>query len=268
VDLGAFMANPPGGYWLSEPDHFVAQFQGTVPGGHDLDLITEKLSAENLLGRQGRTANWLTLGLSLDAERFVNRVQRSGCLRASRSGFNVAPARAAVEAVLGAQDALKLPRGVADYLAYASRLLSVAGDVASLRNHLVCELRNQRGVAVRSLLATVDMLFDPHAVQLPNRTLPTDDWHHHSREDLAEAASFCLYLSNEEVGIRSDDFTLLDERGVPEGRWMLLLVQAAKIRKFLEWEVLVDSGVFAVEQCTGPCARRLRGGHPAGPLLG
>jgi hypothetical protein len=222
-----------------------AQCSEVKTDGHDLDRIIDSLSAEARLGHRGRATNWLTLGLLLTPERFVARAKRSGSLRASRYDFNAAPIRGAVQAVLDASDALNLPLTTIHYLASINRLLTVAEHIGVLQKGLVRELKKSANVALKSLLATIDILFGEQFV--PNRNAPTDEWRHYAREELAEAVSYCLYLFNEAVGIRTAHFNHVDERGVLEEHWMLLVVRAATIRAFLEWEILVDSGLYSVE---------------------
>lgn len=246
ITFDAIFAQPPDGYWLSKIDFFRAQLGEVRPTGQDLDRIIRLAVTEAQLGHRGRFTNWLSLGLLLDAERSVARLKRSGALRASKYDFHVGTIQGAVRAVLKASRILDLPSGVVRYLASIDGLLTIAKNIARLRSDLVQNLRESAHIALKSLVITIDRLFGSEFV--PDRHASTEEWRHYFREELAEAVSYCLYLFNKTVGISAAHFSFVDDRGVLEGRWMPLLVRAAKIRAYMEWEVLVDSDLYIVDQ--------------------
>jgi len=245
MNLDTILVRPPKGYWLSELDSFRNKLSSARPTGHHLDQICELVSLEARSGHEGRLTNWLSLGLLLDASRFVTRIKRSGALRASKYEFAVKKIRLAVEAILKASSVLNMPIPVIHYFNSINGLLAIADDVFVLRRDLERNLQKSPNVSVKSVIAMIDSRFAMEFVA--DRDASTNDWRHYFREELAEAASYCLHLFNKTRTISANHFTLLDERGVVEGKWMSFFVLAAKIRSFVEWEILVDSDLHNVE---------------------
>ncbi|MBB4637518.1 hypothetical protein [Longimicrobium terrae] len=230
----------PEGFWLHDPATLVR-----VAGTHqatkaDVATCIEALQRALERGRSGQAAGWLALGFVLQPERFGKRLRRDGMLRASKYEFVGSTISQTVEAVLACHTALGLSEQVRTYLESVLALADVAKGVRKSRLRLVRLLRNGPPSLIKSLAVSIDAVFKD--VRPADLGAPTNTSAHHTAEQLAEGFSLLCHMYSENVGFARESFGRVDVEGVVAGKYLDWFADGAMIRRFTEWEVLVDWG--------------------------
>ncbi|ELA8169991.1 hypothetical protein RGL49_002421 [Vibrio parahaemolyticus] len=174
----------------------------------------------------------------------IKKIRRKGILRSSRYDFRSSGIETVIDASLELIKCVytgntKVHASNMQYLYSVKDLLVVAHDVRSLRRRLIQRLRTRQKIVLKTLLVIVNQCFTKGWINNPET--PSDKLEHWSSEDIAEAFSYLLRLTREELKTEKgwihvdtsvgDIFTLT---------YTDLLVSAAKINAYLEVETLID----------------------------
>lgn len=232
------------GLWLDQIDQLRAAASQNFQGG-DLAGISERLQVALEKKQRGRALNWLSLGLLIDQSRMLDRIRRSGLLRSSKYSFDSQVVEAVCRTVVKSSDLLGLSPATDQYLASISSLLTLAPAVRRKRANLISLLRSERHRSLKSLIVIVDLLFLVEYVG--DRHHGSKTLSHFSKEDIAEAFSYLLFLYDKHIGLGDRSFLLVDTDGVRAGKYDSMLLDAALIRVYLECEILVDAFAYTCE---------------------
>jgi len=205
----------------------------------DVVRLAEFIRAELDLGHAGRARNWIALGLFLNQTLVLQELQRKGIFRSSRFMYRSKKIAWIVEEILNSGNDLVLSTETIKYFESIQALLSLARHVLETYDFVCNELRRRGNVALKSLTATVDLLFLKG--KSGDREQSSDTAAFYSQEDMAEALSFLAYLINRQTGIHDEQFKSIDEKGIHQGTYDRLLLSACKIKAFNEAELMIDA---------------------------
>ena len=233
-DFIARLRNP---LWLDDPQFFLDRTIPPLSGAEYDHILTE---IQNHLSRQrtGRAANWLGLGIRFGGDSFLSSVRRRGLLRPSKYHFLSTTIDRATGILLEHASTLGLGDTALQYLRSVCTLAALSSAVREQQQSLLAFLRSNRPVALKGLLATTDFLF--MRGHYADRTASTADIAFYSQEDIAEGLSLIFHLFSRTFGLTDRDLALLNAEAVAADRYFPPLIDACLIRKFQEWEILVD----------------------------
>lgn len=199
----------------------------------------DRVLEESSKRHQGRVLNWFVAGMVVDQSRFIAEIKRSGALRASRYEFDPSLPRFVAETVLQHASELSLGPQATTYLRSAISLLCIAEEVRNVALELRKQIHQERDVAAKGMLATLDLMFmeDLFSIPLPGAATPSG----YDKEELAEGFSYLFHLLIKRSGVDDWAIAIMDPKKVADGGYLDALQKAASIRRFLGWEILVDS---------------------------
>jgi hypothetical protein len=241
-ELNALIGSISGSDWTPAFDSLFAKSTPVV-SGKDLDILLENAKDCLHKRRVGRARNWLALALRLSESRTLERVRRGGLLRASKYDLDSDRVSGLVASLLERRAAIRLSKSTTAYLQSVSALLHLGPAVLKLLHSIVGLLRERKEVALKSLVAVVDLRF--LLPQVAARHLGAETPAFYTPEDFAEGLSLIVHLFEAFVGIRDSYFNHLDEAGVLAGDYDRCLMAACKIKRFEDAELLID--VFSYE---------------------
>lgn len=224
--------------WVSEFDeeHCVDAPKQFVHA--DCEFLAHQARQELGKGRVGRARNWVALGLYLDSPTVLAYFKRVGLFRASKCGFQGKSLLRLVESILENRSALRLDPKTIRYLDSVRSLLGMSGAALQTYHFIVGQLRKRRQGSLKSLVATVDRMF--LAPRPADPTLVSDEPGRYTIEEHAEALSFLVHTFGTHGVIDDRQFDFIDERGIKNGVYERLLVEACKLGVYREAELLVD----------------------------
>ena len=192
--------------------------------------------AEGLQGQKARKiCNWLVVGIVADQDYWFRQARNTGIFRASRSGYSANLSRYIATTLLSYERALRLTPLSKSYLQSVLELLRVAPAVRAADAQLIKNIRKHRTGLLKGLVAVLDSLFllrNEFGQLFFEGLIP---------EDYANGFSYLYYKLTTIHGLHPSDVGAVPER-LLNGRWYLdLLRQAVAIKRFMEWEVLVDA---------------------------
>ncbi len=237
-DLQDFIASLRTSFWVTDPQ--LTGSTGELPAltDNDLNQILKEVRGNLERQRVGRATNWLVLGFRIGGDAFLAQVRRIGLLRPSKYGFQANTLYRVTQTLYQYAEALQLSHSARRYLRSAATLSSLAGRVLQRQQSIIKFLRTNRLVALKGLLAAVDFMFMWETTA--DKTANTGDVDFYSKEDLAEGLSLIFNLFEVNCGLTDRDVSLLDAEKVSSNQYAPILVDACHIRKFQEWEILVD----------------------------
>jgi hypothetical protein len=142
--------------WETPPLLEVAR-ESTQEG--DLDEILRNTQKAVEKGQRGRALNWFALGLLVNEDALIAKVRRSGLLRSSKYSFDSKLIQFLCRTILLHSDALKISAGTTQYFSSVVSLLAAASLIRSKQSDLIKSLKSERYRSLKSLLATVELLF-------------------------------------------------------------------------------------------------------------
>lgn len=189
-------------------------------------------------GRQGRALNLATLAILADEDLLISAGKRRGFFRASRYDLKPTAAIFVASKLRDASDSLYLSESSSRYLRSVTALMGCARSASATQSRLGKAVRREGNAITAALLATLEFLFldDP----IHDHEASPGSLTHYTREDLAEAYSFLYYLYLKYGRGRPHHFALVDAKAASEGRFVPLLIDAAKIKRLHECEILID----------------------------
>ena len=195
-------------------------------------------------GRVGHARNWIALGLYLDPLRMVGHCKRDGLFRASKYGFQGNHLQRLLDGILELRAVLGLHAGEIRYLESVRSLLTLSAAVLRTRQNIMRELKRREKVALKSLVATVDLLFlKPRE---PDYGMDCGDSRYYTIEQHAGALSLLVHMFSTLHGVDDRHFGFVDEQGIQKGVYERLLVAACKLLQYQEAEVWVDVFSYTV----------------------
>jgi len=182
-------------------------------------------------------------------DKAITRLKRGGLLRASVVGFNDrAISKIAADWIQNAT-LFNLSDAHVQYLNSTLVLLTLTPALRALHTSLLTRLRAERSM-FKSLLAEIDEAFT-FPEPLPNETHARQEMPY-SNEELAEGFSYLLRLFHSEMGLAPEHFGLTGEDIGYSPRYRELLVDAAKICRYREAEVLLEGFPYrAITEANG-----------------
>jgi hypothetical protein len=242
MEVDALVASIGIPYWPTQVPEVRKRLSSQNPKGIDLNMVLNACEAKILKAQRGRAVNVLVLGLVLFGEDCVAKLRRDGFLRASK--WNLAPdvPTYLVGGLLPAARELCLSQDTLNWLGSVGVLLRLGPHVQDLDRHLRGRLASERSTILRGLLATLELMFMYQGYG--ERDTKKPDLAKYSIEDLAEGFSYLYYRYAEAFGISDLDLAFLDTQKVVKDVYQSLIVHAISIRRYREWEILVDSFGF------------------------
>jgi hypothetical protein len=214
-----------------------------------------ELKVQDLLALMGtnnaREAKLLTRALIVfSAEQSMREIRRVGVFRSSKYNFKLSVAKAVVKDCLVSADFLGLDSEQRAYLTSVESLLAIGSRVRQVNDGLISAVTLRKKLIIKTLLANVEILF---ATRLPdvNKFLSSEDLGHYSNEDLAEAFSYILKLHCEKFEAVNEFFQHVDESASSTDIYWRLLIDAAKICKYKDAELLLDAFPYRAVQSSG-----------------
>lgn len=225
--------------------------------GAALAHLTRALQSHQT-GRSLTAARVLLLAVGPD--KALERMRRAGLLRNSTFGYH-APALERLIADWRDQAALYgVAPGDSAYLASAQALAGMAPALRAVQRRITAQLRLERLVVVKTLLAELDAAFaEPESIYSGlsgEAGEPTA-----TREELAEAFSYLLGQAHAQFGVGADQFALLDIRPEQREACNRLLTDALAVCRFREAEALIEGFPYRAEFVSGRV--RVQAGDPA-----
>jgi hypothetical protein len=249
MTLDAFLASLTKPFWLDDPLFKTSDPPVSVDlTAADVDFVLAETRRSLERNRVGRAVNWLALGIRFRGDTYVPLVRRSGLLRPSKYGFRVSTIQPVVAALLARAEQLQLSHRSGRYLQSIAALATISPGALQRSQAILSFLRTHRHVALKGLLAMVDFAF-MHETPADKST-DTDDIAFYTKEDLAEGFSLIVNMFSDAFGLLDRDIAILDAKAVASEEYAPVLVDACIIRKFVEWEVLID--VLDYEVTTEP----------------
>jgi hypothetical protein len=239
--LKALIGSISGSDWISAFERLFTNSTPTI-SGKDLDTLLEN-AKDCLQKRQiGRARNWLALAFRLSEPRTLERVRRGGLLRASKYDYDSERVSQLVSSLLERKTTIGLSDATTTYLGSVSAVLHLGPAVLKLRHSIVALLRSRKAIALKALVAVVDLRFLlPHTGA---RDCTSESPAFYTLEDYAEALSLIVHLFEAFVGIRDSYFNQMDEEGVLAGDYDRCLIAACKIKRFEDAELLIDAFLY------------------------
>ena len=223
------------------PSEFAKKLDIDAPSkltSKDCRLLEEHARKDLERGRVGHARNWVALGLYLDPASMVAHCKRVGLFRASKYRFQGKPLQRLLDAILELRRILNLSVEDVRYLESVGSLLALSTGAVRIHRFIARELKRREKVALKSLVACVDLLFlEP---RLSNLQLDSDDPSFYTIEEHAGALSLLVHVFATLHGIKDRHFELIDERGIANGTYERLLIAACKLRVYREAELWVD----------------------------
>lgn len=242
MDLEQILKSTPGTGWLGDVPALLAQ-KGKVNLSEQESKQVQKGFLERMeQGDFDAAANWACVGLALDADNFLPAIRRKNVLRPSAYDFQVDGLNKLVRSLLQSPLASQVPAGVVSYLESLVALYVVSADVRTIFERLVEAVKAGKEKLLKGLLATVDLFFMGavwRGVVYGDESLPSRNVNFHSVEDYAEAFSYIFFLHQEHVGPCKFN-PAIDPDAATSDRYMNLLVDAAHVRAFQQFETLID----------------------------
>ena len=208
----------------------------------DVRALVRSAAAAINAGAHQEAVSLIALGLHCHPDRIVDEIRRQGLFRCSKYRFHSGRLRQLVTTLITHAKALSLVDDVTKYLECVSNLLQLGSSVRNLDTSIRGFLARRHEHALKTVVAVVDSLFmlDHKAED----SLSSENWRSYSKEDLAEAGSYIIHCFDTDIGLSDAHFNFMDEPGLIAGLYHKLLVKAAKIRAFLEAEILIDAFDF------------------------
>ena len=243
MSIDEFIARPPKGYWLNNLDIITTILGESKINGTHIEQILEKFQIEISKSRGGKATNWIVAALVLDEDISIKLLRKKGMLRYSKviEKGGPGPLQMVVSKIIEAASILGLSENSLMYFKSISHLLELSVGVSHFRRGLLGDLSRLGEHAIKTLIAGVDLLF--YLEHVADRRISTDSWRHYLKEELAEACTLCLEALYKTRTIKAGQFSLIDENGVLDGTYYGHLVNASKIGKYFEWEILIDLGL-------------------------
>lgn len=236
-----FKATPKAG-WLSDVPALLAQ-KGKLSHSEQESKQVQKGFLERMEQRDfDAAANWACIGLALDADNFIPAIRRKGILRPSAYAFQFDGLNKLVNSLLQSPLAAQAPARVVSYLESMFALYVVSADVRTIFDRLVEAVKADKEKLLKGLLATVDLFFMGavwRGVLYGDPSFSSRNVHFHSVEDYAAAFSYIFFLHRKHVGPCKFN-PAIDADAATSDRYMNLLVDAAHVRAFYEFETLID----------------------------
>jgi hypothetical protein len=176
----------------------------------------------------------LTIGLLRGGSAALGELRRHGRLRASRDYSKTEFLATLVKSVT-ASTALELPASAVQYLGSLQLLYELAIPITQLRKDLLARLKQLGPNVLDGLLRTVELIFLGQSFERPVVAIGR------TPEARAEGLSDLWMLAVESgLTLQLPDIPTPDTKGVVDGLYLHLIDSASPLRKFVEWERLVD----------------------------
>lgn len=222
--------------WLSCSNYFQNIEKSEHINKKDIEFIASKLECTLTNKKIEKACNWLTLGLILKPNLFVETLRKKGTLRPSKYEFDVSLLPKVITRIL---KKISLPANANEYLSSAKNLSIAAHDIFLMQKEISAELKRGKGSILRYLLIFADAVFFMQTKSL----LPVKeqgvvtDLTHFNAEDIAEAVSYILDMNSTKFGDADhpDKKYKFSDFNIEE-----MVLAAAKIRRFYEFEILID----------------------------
>ena len=188
------------------------------------------------------SSNALAAALVIEANRTEQLLQREGILRPSKNGFDSSFCRELLATVLVDEVATHFSDATKKYLETLRHLHVIGIVVRRFEDTLVAVLATRGVTFFKRLFSTVELIFmaDIHLGQdRGNRSHISSDPLFWTRENLAEAFSYLTHLVATHFGTPNFNCPVDDRDDVTENA-LCALVMASHVRRFRDWEVLVD----------------------------
>jgi hypothetical protein len=229
----------PGNFWIEELRYLERIFSSYDLKTEDIEIIFRNLTKAIEKNQVGRISNWLTLGLIIDEFRFIAIIRKRGLLKPSKYDFQHVHINQSISNILRSK--LCLSDEGRSYLSSFSALFIAGKAVYSCQRKLLEALREGGDVFIRHMFAIVDYQFMLQATKglKIEKNLSSNCLEHYQPEDLAESVSYIYHLYFSKITFGKPYLIRPFETDSALAEKMLVL--ASKIKKFQEYEVLIDA---------------------------
>lgn len=162
-----------------------------------------------------------------------------GAFRSSKFNFKTNTAKSVVQYLVTNSEILGLDSEQARYFASVKNLLDLGSKTRQINDGLLEVVKSRKKFVIKTLLANIEIMF---ATRQPvfNKTVSSDNVENYSNEELAEAFSYILKLHRDEFGVINEYFQHVDESATSTGLYWCLLIDAAKVCRYKDAEILLD----------------------------
>lgn len=228
----------PSKYWLKHPDIIIAVSNKNKLSKDDLRSLLSEFSIYIQHHRIGKATNLFAFGLCSNESLFLEMIKSNGYMRASKYDYNCSFLFTICDAIISKSISLRLST---DAISYFSTLLNIYGLIPELsfkRSKILSLLKTHKKYIFKTLLVAVEIVFsknyfhDPSAS--PNKLV------HFSKEEIAEAVSYLIFLFDQNVGLNESHASFINEEMLLSDQVFNLIVDGCILREFQEMEIRID----------------------------
>lgn len=219
---------------------------------NDFEKVIDILAKE-LENNKTRKALSITRALLLvSPDNTISKIRKKGIFRCSRYNYREKSIQVTILDMLQNVEIYKLTKTHIEYLQSVNNLLSFGPSLQRERASLVKRLRDNKNVVIKTLLTNVETIFTYG--QNGDIFMSTDYPEAYTPEEIAEAFSYLLRLFQTCIGLKKNNFIMVDDSISKKPFYIKLLVDAAKMYAFHTAEIFIDFFPYkakAIEDYTG-----------------
>jgi hypothetical protein len=178
------------------------------------------------------------LGLISSPLTFLARIRKKGILRPSKYDFETRTLQAVTKKILALK--LTVPDEVNDYILTMRKLYLISTEVSSLEKRVIFSLKKGKEKFLRQVLIDADFSFMLQAMDKwhADKESSSEEVYFYNPEELADAVSYIVYLYHTHIGNIGYLKLETDTTGLDSTE---IIIAAAKIRAFYEFEINIDA---------------------------
>lgn len=200
-----------------------------------LDDFSENLKKENTR----KALSIIRALLLISRDKTIKEIRREGYLRCSRYQYRERTVKVIADDILQNAIIYGLIESQVDYFQSMSNLLSLASNLRHERANIVKRLREKKDVVIKTLLAYIEFCFKTEMSN--SKLVNTESLNAYSSEEMAESFSYIFGLFQTTFGFNEKNLGMVDDSKIEGFFYQKLLIDAAKICKFHEAEILLDA---------------------------
>lgn len=207
-------------------------------------LVIESLKKSIQTEQEKEAIDWALVGFILSDD-FIRQARRMGAFRASKYDYKTNTLKPIMEMLRSISKQNSEFSVHNDYLSSLSNMHIIADSVRDQLEIVRAILATKKELSIKGMLITLDFIF----MQRANRDLSDDskDDEFFSIEDMAEAFSLLFYQYHARQGQPNINYFVPADT-VLDGEYLRLLMNGAHIRSFQEFEIMIDTMNFLLQQ--------------------
>ena len=234
-------------YWLNNINQIKGITSKYNPNKKDFQRLFFLIKTYILKGNKGRALNWFLLGLIVNQDKVLREIKREGLLKASNFSYNSSIIKFLTSKVLSKNNEIPLNENSYSYLSSINNLLSITPDIKKINLDIKKYLKKNKKTIFKDLLAIIEVFFMKNFQSL-QRT-DSSELSFYTVEEIAESISYLFYLYDSIIKLNHSNLNLMNENAVINTSHFEIIINACKIKKYNEFEVLIDSfGYFCTTE--------------------